>query len=369
MTINSIAYLSNTGGITGGGERSLLDLLAGLDKEKFNPLLICPEEGEVAAAARKLGVAVEIVGMKSLRIPDPFSFFRSVRRLAGIFKKRGIALVHANGSRCAVYGAAACRVTKLPLIWHVRILESDGLLDRFLAASSSRVIVNSNAVKGRFGWMRDKSKLEVIHNGIDLGGFYPSGRAEKIRKEFGFGPEAKVVATVGRLDWYKAHEYFLRAAGIVKAAVPEARFLVVGDGPRRRFLENLAAELGLGGCLRLTGDRPDIAEILNGIDLFALSSVSEGFGRVVVEAMACGKPVVATRVGGIVEIVEDGVTGILVPPRDPGAMARAIMELLGNSGKAGGMGAAGRGRAEKMFGIEKNVRKTEDLYEKVAHEK
>jgi len=364
----NIAYLSNTGSILGGGERSLLDMLSGLDKEKYRPLVICPEEGNLTQAVRNLKVEVDIVGMKSLRIPHPFNFISSVRGLAGIFKERDISIVHANGSRCAVYGAVACKLAKLPLIWHVRIMESDGLLDRFLAAFSSRIVVNSNAVKERFHWLGDRNKLEVIYNGIDLARFRSSSKDGKFEKEFGFVPGTRVVATVGRLDWYKAHQYFIHAAVIVKTKFPDIRFLIVGEGEQKTHLKNLADELGLGGDVVFAGQRTDIQKILNGIELFVLSSVSEGFGRVIVEAMACGKPVVAARAGGIVEIVEDGITGILVPPRDPETMARAITELLEDREKARKMGVAGRRRAERLFGIEKNIEKTGELYEKVLKE-
>jgi glycosyltransferase involved in cell wall biosynthesis len=361
----NILYLANTGNLIGGGEISLLDLLHGLNKEKFNPLVVCPFKGDLTEEIEKLGIEVEIVQMKGLKIPNPFLFISSIIKLSRILKDREILLVHANGSRCAIYGVIACKIVKVPIIWHVRILESNGLLDRFLAKFSSIIIVNSNAVKERFKWLKDKNRLEVIYNGIDLKKFSPSFKGEKIRKEFGFSMEMPIIATIGRLDWYKAHRYFLQAAKKVKKIIPNAHFLIVGDGDSRGYLENLTKELGLGENVIFAGDRKDIPDILSSVDLFVLSSVSEGFGRVVVESMACEKPVVATRVGGIVEIVEDGITGKLVPPKNSQALAEVIIELLNNKREAKNMGIAGRKRAERMFDIEENVKKTENLYEKI----
>jgi len=362
----NILYLTNTGNIIGGGEISLLDLLHGLDKEKFNPLIVCPFKGNLTEAIEKLGIEVEIVQMKRLKIPNPFLFIDSIIKLSRILKDRKILLVHANGSRCAIYGAIACKIVKVPIIWHVRILESDGLIDRFLAKFSSIIIVNSNAVKERFKWLKDKSRLEVIYNGIDLKKFSNSFKGEKIRKEFGFDIEMPIVTTIGRLDWYKAHQYFLQAAEKVKKIIPNVRFLIVGDGERRDYLENLVKELGISENIVFAGNRKDIPEILNAIDIFVISSVSEGFGRVVVEAMACEKPVVATRVGGIVEIVEDGITGKLVPPKNSEALAEAIIELLNNKEESKNMGIAGRKRAERMFDIDENIKRTENLYKKIC---
>lgn len=361
----NILYLANTGDIVGGGEISLLDLLHGLNKEKFKPLVVCPFSGDLADEFKKLGIEIKIVKMGSLKIPNPVSFIRSVMTLVKILKNREIMLVHANGSRCAIYGSFACKIIGIPMIWHVRILESDGLLDRFLAKMSTVIIVNSKAVAERFKWLRNKSKIKIIYNGIDLTKFGKTVQTEKIRKEFGFNLESPIVATVGRLDWYKAHQYFLQAAKKIKEILPNVRFLIVGDGKRKSYLESLTKKLGLSENVVFAGNRRDIPDILECIDVFALSSISEGFGRSAVESMASEKPVVATRVGGLCEIVDDGMTGILVSPKDPTVLAKAVVELLKDKKKAKDMGIAGRKKVEKMFSIEKNVKKTEELYKKI----
>lgn len=365
MSKFNILYISDTGDIIGGGELSLLGILSKLNKEKFNPLVVCPFRGDLTEEIERLGIEVRLVPMRSLKKLNFLFFISSVIDLVRILKNRQISLVHANGSRGASYGGAACKITKIPLIWHVRILESAGLYDRFLAWLSTFIIVNSNAVKSRFSWVRGKSKLEVVYNGIDLKRFNTSLGGEDIRREFGLSSETPLVGTVGRLDRYKAHEYFLRSAKTVKKYMPEPRFLIVGEGEQRSFLERMTGELGLEKNVIFTGYRKDMPEILASIDILVLSSVSEGFGRAAVEAMACGKPVVATRVGGLTEIVEDRITGRLVPPEDPFAMAKAIIALLRDKKIAGEMGRAGRKRAEKLFSIEINAGRIEGIYEKI----
>lgn len=361
----NILYLANSGDIIGGGEISLLGLLAGVSKESFNPLVICPSMGNLLKELEQLNIETNVVQMKSLRRFNPFSNIDSIAKLGRVIKSRKIDLVHANGSRSAFYGGIASRIAKVPLVWHVRILESDGLVDRLLASLSNKIVVNSKAVKARFNWLKDEAKVEVIYNGIDLERFHPFIKEKEVRDEFGLSQEALLVGTVGRLDWYKAHQYLLQAAKKVVEVISDIHFLIIGDGDCRGKLEDLKKKLRLNKNLIFTGNRKDIPRILSNLDLFVLSSVSEGFGRSVAEAMACEVPVVATKVGGIPEVVEDGVSGCLVPSKDPAALAEVIINLLKDREKAKAMGQAGRRRVEELFSIQRNVKKTEQLYEKI----
>jgi len=360
MKKHNVLYISDFGDIVGGGEVSFLGLLAHLDLSRFTPVAVCPAEGTLADEIRKLGITVHIVPMPRLRWGNPLRLFRSIRSLVRLIRDKEITLAHTNGSRCGVYGGIACKIAGVPMLWHVRILESDGLLDRFLAGLSVMVLVNSKAVRKRFSWMKVQNKVRVVYNGIDLGRFENRG-GRGLRKALGLGENTALIGTVGRLDWYKAHKYFLQAAQKVKLLVPDSHFLIVGEGEKRASLEREAKKLGIASCVTFAGYRRDIPEILSDLDVFALSSVSEGFGRVVAEAMACGKPVVATRVGGILEVVEDGVTGKLVPPANPLALAGAVVDLLRDKAKAAAMGAAGHKRAA-IFSIESNVEKTQEIY-------
>ena len=361
-----ILYLANTGKTFGGGQISLLELLKGMDRERFQPVVSCPRDEKLAEEVRKLNIETVIIKMKSLRSLNVFSWIITVKKLLQLIKEKNIDLIHSNGSRPTVYGGIASKLTSVPLIWHVRIADYDKFLDRVLAYLCKKMIVVSRAAGKRFYWLKDKNnKVVVIYNGVDLEKFNPYINGQEIRKEFGISPEAPSVGMVARMDGRKGHRYFLQAAKKITELMPEVRFLIVGDGEYRQEFEALKAELGLDKKVLFTGNRKDIPSIMASIDVFVLPSINEAFSRAVVEAMACAKPVVATGVGGLLEIVEDAVTGNLVPPKNADTLTEAIIALLKNKEKAKRMGQAGRERAEKLCDIKKNIRRTQEVYEQI----
>ncbi|MBM3252165.1 MAG: glycosyltransferase family 4 protein, partial [Candidatus Omnitrophica bacterium] len=237
------------------------------------------------------------------------------------------------------------------------------LLDKFLASLSTKIIVVSQAVNRRFSWMKNReTKVKTIYNGINLEEFDPSTDGKIIRMEFGLNSDTPLVGTVGRLDWYKGYPYLLEAARKVVDNVPRCRFLIVGDGEKRKELEDLTNKLNLNDNVIFAGSRNDIPEILASLDLFVLSSVSEGLGRSIIEAMAMQKAVVATNIGGIPEVVKHSVSGILVPAKNADAFAEAIIDLIKNKDKALKMAIAGRKLAETKFNLNFNVEKIQNLY-------
>ncbi len=361
----TILYLANSGDIIGGGQISLLGLLKRLNRGKYHPVVVCPSVGSLYDELKRIGVETHIVRMNTLRNLNFLLWVKTINRLVQLIKSKKIQIIHSNGSRATIFGGIAARLTKIPLIWHVRIVNSDKLLDRLLARLASKIIVISKAVSRRFNWLKNKEdKIVLVYNGIDLERFKPNVGIRKVRGE-SLSSKTPMVVTVGRLDWYKGHKYLLEAAEKIVQILPDARFLIVGDGEYRKRLENQVKQLNLDENVIFTGNRKDIPEILAGIDLFVLSSVSEGFGRAVAEAMACAKTVVATKAGGLSEVVEDGITGRLVSPKNSTALAEAIIELLKDKKKAENMGIAGRKRVEKLFSIERNVKSIEELYEKI----
>ncbi len=217
--------------------------------------------------------------------------------------------------------------------WHVRVIDSAGIIDRLFVPLTTKVIVVSDAVGTRFNWSKRKlDKVITVYNGVDLEEFNVGAKGNKIREEFALDPGIPLVGIVGRLDAWKGHEYFLEAAAQVMEEIPEAKFLIVGEDidqnkKQETKLRNLAEKLRLTNNIIFTGQRNDIPEIMSSLDILVLSSLKEHFGRVIIEAMGCGKPVIATNAGGVPEIVKDGYTGILVPPRDSDALARAIIDL------------------------------------------
>jgi glycosyltransferase involved in cell wall biosynthesis len=239
---------------------------------------------------------------------------------------------------------------------------SERLSDGFIAESEAirRVLVEEHGVP--------EAKVVRIYRGVELDAFTPeSGAGLTLKQELGLDPEAPVVGTVGRLVYQKAHEVLLQAAALVVKAAPETQFLIVGEGPLRSSLERRAAELGLKGC-RFTGFRSDIPRLLSLMDVFALPSVLEGFPQVLLEALAAARPVVATRIDGVTELVEHGRHGLLVLPRDPVALSDAIALLLKDRGLARQLGETGRRLVEERFSLSLMVEEVDRFYRTLLQE-
>jgi len=370
---STILYMANSGDITGGGQISLLNLLKNMDRNKFMPLVVCPSQGTLVDTLRNIGVEVAIIKIKSLKKLYLISFISSMIKLFRIIKRVRIDLIHSNSGATMIttYSLLAARMKKLPFIWHVRVIDSAGLIDRLLVPLTTKMIVISNAVGTRFNWFKRKSdKVITVYNGVDLEEFNVGVKGNKIREEFALDPGIPLVGIVGRLDPWKGHEYFLEAAAQVMKEIPEAKFLIVGEDidqnkKQEIKLRNLAEKLRLTNNIIFAGQRNDIPEIMSSLDIFVLSSLREHFGRVIIEAMGCGKPVIATNAGGVPEIVKDGCTGILVPPQNSDALARAIIDLAKDKKKVELMGERARKTAEKLFSIEANVKKIEQVYERL----
>jgi glycosyltransferase involved in cell wall biosynthesis len=186
-----------------------------------------------------------------------------------------------------------------------------------------------------------------------------------LRASLGIPAEAKTIGVVARLIAYKGHRFFLQACQEIKRRHPRATFLLIGDGPEAGSLAALSRQLGLQEAVRFLGTRSDIPQLLSLLDVVALPSLEEGFPNVVLEAMAAGKPVVATRVGGTPEAVIHRETGLLVPPKDPRALADAILEVLDDPQRANAMGQAGCERVRKAFDLSRMVQEIEALYEEL----
>jgi glycosyltransferase involved in cell wall biosynthesis len=359
-----VLVVSNHGHVVGGGEESLLLLLGALDRARWAAVVAVPEEGAVAARARALGLPVHVVPLPTLRRPGP-ALLRSVRALARLAAATGAALIHANGSRAMAYGGVAGRVARRPVVWHVRIAERDPLLDRALGALADRVIVISRAVARRFPRALAR-KLRVVPNGVDLTRFAPRPVSQALRATLGVPPGTPVVVSVGRFVAFKGYTHLLDAAAVLEAARPGVHWVLAGEGELRAELEAQARRLGLAGRVHFTGWREEVPELLAAGDLFVLPSLAEHFGRVLIEAMAMARAVVATDAGGVPEIVVHGETGLLVPPADPRALAAAVGELLADPVRATRLGAAGRRHAETTFSAAGHAAAVERVYREVS---
>jgi glycosyltransferase involved in cell wall biosynthesis len=308
----------------------------------------------MAAALRALGLPVTTLSLPAVRPWTLPAMVAARARLRTRLVGARVALIHAHGSRGALYAGLAARGLGIPLVWHARIAERDPWLDPLLLRLSTRVIAISDAVAARFA---GSSRVRVVPNGVDTERWVPSGLASS-------GP-ARVLLP-GRLMPAKGQETLLRAAPVILARHPSTRFVLLGadaagEGARLRAL---ARQLGVEveSALELTPWTGDPRPIFEAADVVTLPSRSEGFGRVLIEAACLEKPVVASRVGGIPEVVVDGETGLLVPPDDPAALADALNRLLGDPGLRAKLGAAARLRATERFSAARHVEGVERVY-------
>jgi glycosyltransferase involved in cell wall biosynthesis len=252
---------------------------------------------------------------------------RALHRLRRLLARERVALVHAHGSRGALYAGLASRGLAVPLVWHVRVADADPRLDGLLARLATAIVANSGATAAR---VRDlpgaAAKLAIVPNGVDLERFAPAVPDAGLSRALGLDPAVPVVGYFGRLEHGKGVDVLIDAAARLHDKLPPTAFLFVGDGPLREALVARAAAAGLPACF--AGHRDDAPALLRLCAVVVLPSRQEAFGRVLIEAMAVGVPVVASHVGGIPEVCTDGVTALLVPPEDPDALAVAIALTL-----------------------------------------
>jgi glycosyltransferase involved in cell wall biosynthesis len=260
-----------------------------------------------------------------------------------------------------LYAGLAGRLTWRPTIWHVRVADPEPVLDRVLFSLAQTVIVNSRAVARRFAW-GDAAKIHCIHNGVDLSRFAPRPPSPQLRKSLGIPDSARVVVSIGRFAPYKGYRFLLEAARAVESALSGVHWVLVGDGEQREELEARCRSLGLSHQMRFTGWRDDVADILALATVFVLPSLGEHFGRVIIEAMAMEKAVVATDAGGVPEIVLHDECGLLVPPGNPQAMAEALVALIRDRDRANRLGYAARKRVEAHFGMAQHVEAVNAVY-------
>lgn len=356
-------------------------LLERLDRTRFNPTVVVPHPGALTRRLDELGVPHRAAAMGRLRRTlNPIRLLRyfvmwhrAVRQIAALIDELDIDLVHCNATIPHLFASPAARRKGVPCIWHVRDLSSPGgWLDAMMTRDAAAIIAISGAVRDSLHHPAlAEAKTTVIHNGVDVDEFAP-GDGTPVRAELGLDGSTPLAGIVGQIVPWKGHERFLDVAAAVAGSVSDARFLVVGDdrfGDHPGLVDRLkarAAELGLGDKVSFVGWRDDVVNVMNALDVLVVTSDSEPFGRVVVEAMACGKPVVSFRCGGPVEIIEDGETGLLTEPYDTGRMADAVGGLLAERDRAAAMGEAGRRAVGERFSAEACAGKVQAVYERLV---
>jgi glycosyltransferase involved in cell wall biosynthesis len=285
--------------------------------------------------------------------------------------RRNFDIVHAHGLRAALIGVTAARRARLPALFTAHnLVPSGGLLSRLalllIQSRAERVIAVSHAVALGFGAQADGAgKIVEIPNGIDCARFAVPIDRNSAREECGLPAGAPLIAGIGRLAQEKGFDTLIHAFRDVLRHVPEANLAIAGDGPERSRLVDRIGSLFSGPeaqRIHLLGHLADVRPLLGAADLLAVPSRSEGQGIAALEAMAAGLPVVAFAVGGLPEVVVEGVTGRLVEAEDAAALCRALCELLGDAGLRAAYGDAGRARVLDEFTVERMAERTLDLY-------
>jgi glycosyltransferase involved in cell wall biosynthesis len=362
----------------GGTERQVLSLALGLDPSRFDVHFGCLNRvGDLREAIERSGKPLAEYGID--RLYGPHALRRQLQFARDLRRDR-IQVVHTYGFWSNVFAIPPARLAGVPLVVAAIRDTCDELtpaqrgVQRLACRLADAIVVNAEAIKERL--TRDgygSERIVVIPNGVDLSRFGRAHDPGGLHRELGLSPDAPLVAVFARLTPVKGIEYFLEAAASVTTRFPEARFLVVGEGrdmldgvrvpgSYERDMKAHAARLGLGARVVFTGLRQDVPEMLKEVTVSVLPSLHEGLSNAVLESMAAGVPVVATTTGGIPEAVADGVTGLLVPPRDSGALAQAIGRLLGDRVRAARLGQAGRQRVIDRFSNEQMVGRTERFY-------
>jgi glycosyltransferase involved in cell wall biosynthesis len=338
-----------------GGAEVLAARLARRLSGDFRVLFACLDElGTLGQQLRDDGFPVEVLGRR------PGVDWRCVLRLARLLRRERVDLVQAHQYTPFFYAAAARLLAPRAAV----LLTEHGrhqpdyprpkrkVANRLLLRPRDRVVAVGAAVREALvandGF--PARRVEVIYNGIDLGPFAaPRDDRRAVRREMGVGDGEFVILQVARLDYLKDHATAVRTLARVLPHRPEARLVLVGEGPELGAIRDAVRRDGVEAQVRFLGLRKDVARLLSAADLFLLTSTSEGIPLTVIEAMAAGLPVVATRVGGTAEVVADGVTGLLAPARDAERLAAHVLALAADPAARGAMGGRGRARAAEVF--------------------
>jgi glycosyltransferase involved in cell wall biosynthesis len=351
-----------------GGQNQVLLTVNGLREIGHRAALVAHPDGELR---RRAAEGLELVPIASRSEVDLTAGWR----LARVIKRLQPAVVHAHDSHgvamasLALSMGAASAGGRTPALVASRRVDfhlkqhsfsrwKHRQVDCFIAASDAiRAILRADGVPDR--------RTVTVHEGIDVE-HVAAAPPVNVHEAFWLPHQAPVVGNIAALVPHKGLRHLIDAAQLVVREVPDARFVILGEGELREALERQVREHHLEKHVLLPGFRVDVLGCLKGFDLFVMSSVTEGLGTSLLDAMACAKATVATAAGGIPEVVEDGVTGLLVPPRDHRALAHAIVRLLNDERARHVMGQAGLARVKKRFTVERMVAETLRVYQRVA---
>lgn len=397
-----ILFLDHTASL-GGGEIALLNLVQALDRRLYAPIVLLFSDGPLLGKLTEADVETHVLPLSPrviktnkdslgagalLRLKDLGETLVYVVRLAHFIRAQRADLVHANSLKSDIIGGLAARLARVPVIWHVRDRITPDYLPgpvvmvfrRLCRVLPNYILANSHATlatvfssrEGRQAGSGMTQAASVVHDGVPMALLTAEEEADGEKADGEEAPVTKLldprIGLVGRISPWKGQGIFLQAAALVRRRYPQARFQIIGaalfsEQEYEREIRALAASLDLDECVEFTGFRSDVQDLIAGLDVLVhASTTGEPFGQVIVEGMAAGKPVVATRGGGVPEIVLDGQTGVLVPMSDVPAMADAILFLLDDPAAARRLGRMGRLRVGEHFTTALTARRVEAVY-------
>lgn len=346
----------------GGLERVIESLVLHADPEKFKMSVLCLSRGGVIAdSLLSAGKEIDILGIENYHSP------LSASRVVQWLKRKKADIVHTHGYPAGVLGRVAAIIAGSPCIVHhvhstyCELNRRHHYIEKVLSRFSRRIICCSESVKH---FVRDREniahdKLTVLYNGVAEPRSLDDRSSAELRSSLGIPESSRIVGCIASLTEHKGHRYLIESLRETENAV----LLLVGNGPERESLEQYSFDLGIRSRVIFAGHTTDVYPYVDLMDIAVLaSSDREGLGISLIEAMALSKPVIATAVGGLTEVVENGRTGILVKPKNSGSLATALHKLLASPHLRKGMGAGGRKRYEKMFSLNKMIKKLEDIY-------
>jgi glycosyltransferase involved in cell wall biosynthesis len=371
----------------GGSAEDIFITAIGLDRRKYEVTLM---SGPVEDPGQDRKKEIEECGIRHIFIPELvrniklFKDLIAFLKIYRVLRKEKFDIVHTHTSKAGFLGRLAAKLARVPIIiytphGHVFFGYFSSLktkifilLEKLASPLADKIVAKTNREKEDYISYKITSerRLAIICSGIDLNRFKELSSDEKlkIKKELGIPENSLVVGTAGRLVPVKGPEFLIEASKIIVSKYPDTYFLFAGDGPLRQSLEKKACRMGVKKNIIFLGWRDDVSKIISIFDIFVLPSLNEGMGRVLVEAMALRKPIVASCVGGIPDLVAHGKNGFLVPPKNPMELAKHIQLLLEDRGEREKMGSAGQ---ETIFNFSKErmIEDTESLYEELRFRK
>ena len=362
----------------GGGQINLLSIARSINRNKFEVSVCSSGGGPLINELRKSEIPhIPVKIRKGLS-------WKTLRSIAEVLRAHRFDIVHTHGGVAGSYGRWAARISRTPVVIHtihgIHYLHYRNpvqkkvyiWIERFLSHISDAVIFVSDADRNRAEYhkLASPNKMVVVKNGLDFS--HAPGRGEaRTSKEKEKDRQKRlhpVVGTVARLHRQKGIPYLLKAARIITRAFPETSFRIIGGGPWRDKLVRMSKSLGLEGKVQFLGEKSNVSDFMKNFDVFVLPSLWEGLPYALIEAGLFQKPVVATDIDGNREVIQDGTSGHLVPPKDPEALAQAVIQFLNDRAGADRMGRTLEKNVVRMFSLQRMINEIETLYEKLFEE-